>query len=156
MKPLATNQRVLMWLNVCPVEESTSKRERDLYAAFSVGVFIVPLTVLAGSVLFFVQYWSIDLGQAFFAFFQIDVMIGFIYMAASVYALREKVTAIFKNLAEICNARNDSFQFSLYHMIILLLVVSNRMSIFNFLLTYSLKIKPEFGHFIASFVKIFY
>lgn len=108
MKPLVTNQRVLTWLNVCPVEETATKREKNLYFTFNVFILIIALGMMIGSVLFLIKYWSIDLEAALLAFFQISVMFGFLYMTLTAYVLRQKITAIFTNLTDIFNESNCS------------------------------------------------
>lgn len=111
MKPLATNKRVLTWLNVYPLEETASKREKFLYNALSVIILSLELATIVGSVLFILKYWSVNLEDAFFAFFQIDLMINFFYLTAVAYIQRQKISDLFKTLTEICNARNNRFLF---------------------------------------------
>lgn len=106
MKPLATNHRVLTWLNVCPAADTSTKREKNLYFAFSVFILIFELSVLIGSILFFIKYWSINLEDAFFAFFQISAMFGFLYMTLTAYVLRQKISTIFENVKSIFNESN--------------------------------------------------
>lgn len=108
MIPLATNRLVFTWLNICPVKETAIKQEKILYNAFTVLIYIVELSTVAGSVSFLLKYSSINLDNAFTAFFQIDIMLGFVYMTTSAYISHQKITAIFENLAEIYNARNDN------------------------------------------------
>lgn len=111
MKPLVTNQRVLAWFNVCPVEETASKNEKMWCVVFSVIVPMFELIVLIGSVLFFVKNWSINIEDALLALFQIDIAILTIYITIAEYILQKKISDIFGKLTEICNKRNTSILF---------------------------------------------
>lgn len=111
MKPLATNQQVLTWLNVCPAEATATKREKNLYVALSVTVSFSGICFLTGSVLFLRNNWAINLEKAFFASVQIIVILSLIYMIIVVHTLHQKITKIFENLREIYDARKSSFPF---------------------------------------------
>lgn len=113
MKPLATNQRVLKWLNVCPAEETASKLEKNAYVIINVAGVLFALGTILGSLLFAVKHWSTNLEDAFLALFQVDLMFNLFYSAVVAYITRQKVTDLFKTLTEICNACNNPFPFKI-------------------------------------------
>lgn len=106
MKPLMTNRRILNWLNICSDRETTCKFVKMIRNWFTVIFLFVQLSLLVGSVLFFIKYWSINLADAFFAFFEIDATIGLISTTMVAIMLRKNITAIFQYLGRIYTACN--------------------------------------------------
>lgn len=109
MVPLATNLRVLTFMNICPLKESATKNEKMMNVANIVIIMIIQFSMMVGSLLFLLRNWSINLELAFLAFFQLDAITNLIYMTISAYILRKKITAVFGHLTEIYNESNYLF-----------------------------------------------
>lgn len=102
MKPLATNQRVLIWFCVCP-DESSSNRQKLAHIAFTTAVVVSIFFCYIPSIEFFVKFVSIDLKDSLYALFQVSALSYAIYTVIFVYFSRQKFIAIFENLSKIYN-----------------------------------------------------
>lgn len=101
IKPLATNQRVLTWICVCPVESTTSKNTKLLCIMFTITLYLIILIAFASSFVFFIENISIDMEKSFYALLQLIVFTGQAYVLMSIFISRHKITAFIKTLSDI-------------------------------------------------------
>lgn len=113
MRPLVTNQRVLMWLCVCPPDELTKKWQKRVYIIFSVSVFLANLIGLAASLAYFYQFLSIDLEKSLCTVSQIAATISTVYAGIYLFLSRHKITKLFAKLLEIYKQSKFTFNLQL-------------------------------------------
>lgn len=101
MKPLATGQRVLTWLCVCPPDETTSKWRKRAFIIFSVCVFMADLSAFVTSVAYVHRYVSIDLEKSLCSMLQICAMGCVTYAYLQMFVLRHEITALLEHLSQI-------------------------------------------------------
>lgn len=111
MKPLLTNQKVLMWLCIYPVNENASKFVKLARVAFTFLVIITELFGLIASVVFFMKFFSVDLEKSLYTIFQIVALISNLYMFVVLCGYRYKIIDVFKHLTEIYNASKILLQY---------------------------------------------
>lgn len=113
MEPLATNRRCLIWLCICPVDESISQWKKIAYTIFTA---MVLSGLIGGSVACLVFSWksaSIDVGQSMYAFTFVAAQFTSVYFAlVGVSLLRHKIGKIFKDLSAIYKNSEFAFLFS--------------------------------------------
>lgn len=109
MTPLATNQRVLTWIGISPVNEMANKRDRIL-ANVSPIVFIAVLVgAIIGSAVYFVKNVSVDMTSSLFAFFTFSALIATVYTFLTALVIRHKILVIFVKLSDFYKACMYSF-----------------------------------------------
>lgn len=101
MQPLATSQQVMTWLCMCPAEESTSKKRRLCYVAFSIIVSIITFAALLTSIVFFIKYLSIDFEAALYTIFQIAAESAVLNLIIVALINRQRIAAIFTELTKL-------------------------------------------------------
>lgn len=95
MEPLVTNRRVMTWLYMCPADESTSKKKRMLSVAFIFFMTTITLCSSILSVIFIVNYLSID------AVYQVSAEAAVSNVIIVAIFMRQRIKAIFTQLSEI-------------------------------------------------------
>lgn len=100
MKPLQTNQQVLTWLSMHPVDKSTSKSKRMLYIAFTIINVILTLVTVISSATSFAIYITSDIEASLYAVFQFAANIAVFNLIAVGMVYRHRVASIFRNLAK--------------------------------------------------------
>lgn len=102
MEPLVTNRRCLIWLSICPPDESTSRWQKMTYIIFVMTVLTALICAVAAYLAFCWKFASIDLGRTMFAFMFVIFEFVAIYMAlVGIILLRHKIGAIFDSLSTI-------------------------------------------------------
>lgn len=104
MKPLETNERVLIWLCAFPIDKSTSKWEKCIYIIFTLCVIMTHLLSLIFSSVFIHQNVSINLEETLFSLFHTFSSASMLYQSIATVFLCHKLAAIFKTLANIYDA----------------------------------------------------
>lgn len=102
MKPLATNRRVLTWFCVCPFDRNTSVQKKTFFAILSSALFIIGITKLVSSIIFFAKNISIDLEGCLYAVFQVAAYSGLLYSWMIAFILRKKIEHALETLEAIC------------------------------------------------------
>lgn len=110
MKPLATNQRVLTWLNLHPADETAKRMEKAAYALVYLTIAVVYLTLFASSVMYFLKFISVDLKESLAAVIQIAPAISLLNAMVFTFLLRNKTAAVFKKLSDIYEASKKKYQ----------------------------------------------
>lgn len=104
MKPLDTYRRCLIWLCVYPADESSTKRQKIAYAAFTVTIVTLQFCVFVGSLVFCWKFFSVDLKACMLAFMAISVIFGSIYMIIiGIRVIRDNILVLFEDLSNIYN-----------------------------------------------------
>lgn len=102
MEPLATNRQCLIWLCVCPADESASRWQRVAHTAFAFATLAGVIFGFLSSSAFVWKFMSIDLGRTMYAFTFMSGEVAVIYMAlAGMILMRHKIKTVFDNLATI-------------------------------------------------------
>jgi len=101
MKILVANHRVLMWLSLCPADESSSIKTKLLYSFVGLSLFITIVSFLVCSGVFFFKIIMIDLEEGLYAFAQIVAISSTTYMTITAFLLRDQINSIFKSLSTI-------------------------------------------------------
>lgn len=68
---MQTNKRMLIWLYIYPVEETTTTKNRLMYAAYTTVVLAISIAYFLSNLVFFFTYVASDLEKALFAVWQI-------------------------------------------------------------------------------------
>lgn len=105
MLPLPTNQRVLTWLCIRPMNTDENRWKKLFYIMFSITFVSMDLTGLFSSVAFFLINISTDLEESLYALFQISAFSGLTYMCIVAFLLRNEITAFLGTLSQIYDAR---------------------------------------------------
>lgn len=111
MRPLSTNQRMLKWLCVCPLEARDSQWMKPLCIIFSLITFAAVAGCVLSSIVFFSTNISTDLEESLYALFQISAFSGVAYMAIVAFIERNKITAFLETLTKIYNTRKRIIDF---------------------------------------------
>lgn len=107
MKPLVTNRLVMMWLSMCPVDESTSAKKRKIYIAFTFIVTTITSCSLTSSILSVLFYLSIDFETSVYAVFQVAAEAAVLNLMIISLFKRHDIASIFTKLSEIYDASRD-------------------------------------------------
>lgn len=110
MQPLKTNQQVLTWLCIYPIDKSSSKQMACEYIIFSWIIFTLNLCAFVSPVQFIIKFVSTDLESCVFALFQVSATANVVYMTIIAFLLREKITAIFTGLSIIYAASENLYR----------------------------------------------
>lgn len=106
MKPLETNQRVLIWLCGIPPHITVSKRKRIAYIAFTLCVIVGNLLGVISGTIFIHKNVSIDLEVTFCALIHTLASANMLYQSIATVLLHRKLAATFDELANIYNESN--------------------------------------------------
>ena len=101
MKPLATDQRILTWLCVLPVNENASKGERNARIAFTSAVIVIAILNPISTTSFIVKNFSTDFVGTSIALCQLSGCISMINSTVAVFFLRHKIPSIYEKLSPI-------------------------------------------------------
>lgn len=101
MKPLATHQRVLTWLCICPAENHTSKWKKSLYILLVFALFVVEVSAVVSSLVFFLKNVSEDLEESLYALFVIVGDVCLTYGSLVLFYKRHEITAFLEELEQI-------------------------------------------------------
>lgn len=101
MNPLETNQRVLMWLSGILPNESTSKRQKIAYIAFTTIVISSFVVTIMSGVTFIWQNISDNLEESLYSLTHTTAYSNTLYQSIITILWRHKLAAIFKGLAQI-------------------------------------------------------
>lgn len=104
MKPLETNQRVLIWLCGFPTDSSASKWEKIAHIAFTLIVIATNLLSVVSSSVFIYRNVSINLEETLFSLFHTFASASMLYQSIAIVILCRELAAIFKTLANIYDA----------------------------------------------------
>lgn len=101
MRPLESNQRVLVWLGGFPLDKSAGKWTKVTYIAFTLSVIIAHLLSVMGSTVFIQRHKSIDLEATLFSLFHTIASASMLYQSVATVLLRRELNSIFDGLANI-------------------------------------------------------
>lgn len=107
MEPWLTNRRVMTWLSMIPVDESTSKKERIRYVAFTAIVATITSCSLCTSFLLVLFYLPIDFETCVYAIFQVAAEANVLSLLIVALVRRHHIASVFAKLSEIHSASND-------------------------------------------------
>lgn len=115
MEPLPTTHQCLIWLRICPADESSSRWQKLLHIIFAMIALSVLICTCISSLTFGLKFISIDVAKSLFAFMIVTSEFTVIYMAlVGMFLLRHKIDAIFKDLSKIYDECGMCSLFSLY------------------------------------------
>lgn len=106
MEPLATNRQCLIWLCICPADESTDRWRKVAHIICATSALTAIFSGFVSSVVCAWKFISIDVGRTMFAFTFLSGEIATLYMALiAMLLLRHKIDEIFKKLSMIYETR---------------------------------------------------
>lgn len=103
MKPLMTNERVFMWLSICPIDENTSERQKMLYVVYSVCSNASVIILGIASTLFVLENINTDLELAIFGVHPSVESMNLFYTYTVAFIFRRRIQFIFQSLSKICD-----------------------------------------------------
>lgn len=109
MKPLATNQRLLTWLYLCPATELSDKKTKFARIARILLILSSNLIVIASSVTFVVKFSSIDLAGCLYSLSQLTFCASVTYAIITTFFLRHKLSHLFKSISNIHDTCKNFF-----------------------------------------------
>lgn len=101
MKPLELNQKALIWLFMCSADKTADRRKKILYFFCFLLVFSANVAALIAATKFALKFFSTDLKESLYAFFQISAIAGIVYVMLAAFLLRHKINTIFTQLSDI-------------------------------------------------------
>lgn len=107
MGPLATNQRVLTWLCICPFDQDASIWKKSFFIILTLFLFTFEVSSWVSSIIFFVTNVSVDLENCLYAVFQIAATSGLIYMWMVAFISRKRINQFLGTLANIYDESNS-------------------------------------------------
>lgn len=99
-KPLESAQKMFIWLCLYPVDKNTKNLKKLTYVLLSLFIFIGELTVVIGSLLFFIEHVSTDLTLSLYGFFQLSSA-SMAYTFVALFLSKHKMITVFEKLTEI-------------------------------------------------------
>lgn len=109
MKPLELNQKALIWLFMCSADKTVDRRKKILYFFCFLLVLFVNMAALIAATKFALKFFSTDLEECLYAFFQISAIAGIVYVMLAAFLLRHKISTIFTQLSDIYAASKRLF-----------------------------------------------
>lgn len=103
---------MMTWLSMLSADESTTRRQKKNYDAFSLAVFLFSLIGFAASLAYCLNFVVIDFNGAVFAFMGTIAQIGTTYFMIAAILMRHKIGDIFTNLSTIY--KSSKFNHSTY------------------------------------------
>lgn len=101
MKPLETNQRILILFCLYPFDKNMKLHLKLLYTIFALSIFLMNVCALVSNTVFFFKFLSINLEESFYSLFQISGIFGVICIVINAYFSRNKILEIFNGLTDI-------------------------------------------------------
>lgn len=102
MEPLATNRQVLIWLYMCPADESASRWQKIAHTISAMFALLGLICVFIACTAFIWKYVSIDVGRCIFAIMFLAAESTATYMAlVGMVSMRQKIGRIFDDLSTI-------------------------------------------------------
>lgn len=114
MTPLKANQRVLMWLCVCPVDETTTIWKKSACVALATLTIIAMISYDLGSLFYFFKFVSADLEKSLYALGQFTPTFSVLYSFLIMLYSKDKLNLIFANLSAIYRACKDPIAFWMF------------------------------------------
>lgn len=113
MRPLKTNESVLMWLNMCPPDKFISKPKNVAMTSFAVIVFLANVCATATAIAFFRKSISVDVEGSLYSLVQIAGSFGITFTMIVVFSRRKQISVIFNRLEDIqrCSKRTSRIVF---------------------------------------------
>lgn len=123
MKPLRTNQRVLMWLCGVPPNESDSKRKKTAFVTLTLSVIIGHLFLVVAGAVFIYRNVSDNLEEALFSLFHTLPTASMLYQSVVTVFLCRELAGIFEELSDIYNT--SDYELNIFLFIRILSEVKN-------------------------------
>lgn len=101
MQPLATTRKLMMWLCMCPVDETTTRRQRIAYIAHTLAILIICVISITTGLAYCIKFISIDFDGAVFGFMAGIAEFGIIYVLIAAVQMRYQIELIFTGLLRI-------------------------------------------------------
>lgn len=109
MQPLATTLQMMMWLCMCPVDDTTTRRQHFAYVAHTLAILIICLIGITTGLAYCITFISIDFDGAVFGFMAAIAEFGIIYALIAAIKMRHEIEHIFTGLSSIY--KSSKFQF---------------------------------------------
>lgn len=104
MRPLQSNQRMLIWLCAYSTEGTDDKHRNSAHVAFTAVVFATYVCFLGASIAYWLKFATVDLSETLYATIQITAALPMIKALIIMIFLRHKFKALFESLAKIYDA----------------------------------------------------
>lgn len=101
MEPLPTTRRMMVWLCMCPANESATHRQNVGYIAHTLVVLIICLISITTGLAYCLKFISIDFDGAIFGFMAAIAEFGIIYELIVALGMRYHIANIFTSLSTI-------------------------------------------------------
>lgn len=98
---------------MCSVDKTQDPRKKILYFFCFLLVLSVNVAALIAATKFALKFFSTDLEECLYAFFQISAIAGIVYVMLAAFLLRHKISTIFIQLSDIYAASKKLF-FGIY------------------------------------------
>lgn len=105
MQPLQTTRKAMMWILMCPTDESSRPWQKKAYVAYFIYGMCMTMACFWGCLEYFLRYWSTDFEGSVYAVMCFVGGFSMVYFMIAAAVMREKVGYMFKILSEICENR---------------------------------------------------
>lgn len=103
MKIFELNQRVFVWMCVCPEYEGTKFRYKVLHLLSSAFIAMILLFVGTVSTQYFIQNLNTNLANTFFGLYQLTFTFSAFYMLIVAYFFRNSLLNILEKFRRVCD-----------------------------------------------------
>lgn len=101
MQPLPTTRRMMVWLSMCPSDQTTSRRQKINYIAYTLTILFVNLLSFLASLTFMTKFFSTDFDDVVFSCMTMTGEFGMIYIMIAAILMQNQIVEIFQNLSKI-------------------------------------------------------
>lgn len=101
MKPLSKIREMLMWLCLCPFDETISKRQQSTCIIFSLIFFGANVCAAAVSLAYLIKYLNIDLEECLYVLIQVYAHFASTYSMIVIFLRRQQINDVFQQLSRI-------------------------------------------------------
>lgn len=104
MQPLAATREIMIWLSMCPPDETSNATQRKRHTACTWAVLIINLIDFFASLTFCLDFIRSDFDSSTFAFCCAVGEFGLIYFFITAIRMRLQIDEIFNGLSTIYNS----------------------------------------------------
>lgn len=103
-----TVQRVLVWLLMCPSDETLNKWNKIAHLIFSLAIFLSNFWCVMVHLVYFMKFSTIDLEKSLYAAMYSIFISGIVFITIFMIAFRQKISNLLKTLSNMYHSSKCS------------------------------------------------